>query len=365
MLTHLPRRLPSPVVAVTGLNATDNPGPGVAVIRALRADPSFRGSIVGLARDVLDPGLYLPGLVDASFLVPWPTDGRAALVARLAVVQAQVGLDVLLPTLDAELPALVTATHELAALGIASFLPTPSQLEAREKVRLADLGQRLGLPVPRSGVVQDVEGLLALCARLGPRCVVKGPMYGARVCASVDEAVVAFYATVATWGLPVVVQEAVGGEEVDVCGVGDGQGGLVGAVPMRKLWMTAAGKGWAGVAIRDASVLALAQRFVAGTHWRGPFELELRREASGALHVLEINPRFPAWCDLTASAGQNLPASVVTLAQGLPLAPLSDYRPGAAFVRASVDCLVDISELESLTMQGERVPRGNKGWSNG
>ena len=42
-------------VAVTGLNATDNPGPGVAVIRALRdADPAIR--IIGLAYDALDPG---------------------------------------------------------------------------------------------------------------------------------------------------------------------------------------------------------------------------------------------------------------------------------------------------------------------
>ena len=40
-----------PTVAVTGLNATDNPGPGVSVIRSLRAHPDFDGRIVGLAYD--------------------------------------------------------------------------------------------------------------------------------------------------------------------------------------------------------------------------------------------------------------------------------------------------------------------------
>ncbi len=35
-------------VAVTGLNATDNPGPGVSVIRSLRHDHDFKGRVVGL-----------------------------------------------------------------------------------------------------------------------------------------------------------------------------------------------------------------------------------------------------------------------------------------------------------------------------
>ena len=40
-------------VAVTGLNATDNPGPGVGVIRALRAARP-NDHYVGLAYDALD-----------------------------------------------------------------------------------------------------------------------------------------------------------------------------------------------------------------------------------------------------------------------------------------------------------------------
>lgn len=36
-------------IAVTGLNATDNPGPGVSVLRSLRLAPDFDGRLVGLA----------------------------------------------------------------------------------------------------------------------------------------------------------------------------------------------------------------------------------------------------------------------------------------------------------------------------
>lgn len=63
-------------VALTGMNATDNPGPGVAVAMALRADPDFQGRIVGLTYDALDPGLYIDGLLDGAYLLPYPSSRR-------------------------------------------------------------------------------------------------------------------------------------------------------------------------------------------------------------------------------------------------------------------------------------------------
>lgn len=348
--------LPGPVVGVTGLNATDNPGPGVAVIRALRSDPAFGGSVVGLAHDVLDPGLYLDGLLDAAFLVPYPSAGRAALLDRLAHVRARVGLDVLLPTLDSELPALLDQEAALAALGVATYLPTRAQHDMRSKARLHDLARAHGLPVPDSVVLTDVDAVYHLHAQLPGPVVVKGVFYGATVCHSVDDAVAAFHAAAAEWGLPVVAQAFVEGEEVSVCAVGDGAGGVVGAVPMKKLLLTRSGKGWAGVTIDDPALLALTAAFMAATRWRGPCELEARRQADGTLFLMEINPRFPAWCDLTSGAGQNQVAAVVALARGEDPRPLPAYTVGTAFVRISLDQIVDISALDALTTRGEVVP---------
>ena len=48
-------------VAVTGLNATENPGPGVSVIRAIREGEGFKGRIVGLEVGV-KPDRLLPDL---------------------------------------------------------------------------------------------------------------------------------------------------------------------------------------------------------------------------------------------------------------------------------------------------------------
>jgi len=349
-------KLPGPVVAVTGLNATDNPGPGVAVIRALRQDPDFSGSVVGLAYDALDPGLYMDGLLDAAFLIPYPSAGREALFARLAYIQHKVGLDVLIPTLDSELPALLDQDDLLSMMGIHAFLPTRTQYDVRSKARLHDLATDHGLPVPDSVVLTDVDALYRLHERFDGPFVVKGVFYGAKVCYSVDEAVKAFHAVAAEWGLPVIVQRFVRGEEVNVCAVGDGEGGLVGAVPMKKLMLTKSGKGWAGVTIDDDALLQLTADFMAATHWRGPCELEARKESDGTLHLIEINPRFPAWCDLTAGAGQNLISAVVDLSQGTDPGPLPAYKVGTAFIRISLDQILDISALESITTLGEVVP---------
>ena len=62
-------------IAVTGLNATDNPAPGVGVLRCLRETGAVNHHLVGLAYDALDSGLYARDYADDVFLVPYPSQG--------------------------------------------------------------------------------------------------------------------------------------------------------------------------------------------------------------------------------------------------------------------------------------------------
>lgn len=50
-------------IAVTGLNANDNPAPGVAILRSLQMNPPRGQRLVGLAYDALDAGIYASELV--------------------------------------------------------------------------------------------------------------------------------------------------------------------------------------------------------------------------------------------------------------------------------------------------------------
>lgn len=341
-------------VAVTGLNATDNPAPGVGVIRSIRAAPAFTGRVVGLAYDALDPGLYARDLgVDSAYLVPYPSHGVDALRERLREIHAREQLDVVVPTLDSELPGFIALEPELRSWGVHMFLPDREQLELRSKVRLAALGERAGLDVPRQRVLGDAADVYRLEEGLSYPLVVKGVFYGATVVRGADEAAAAFHATVARWGVPVIAQQFHAGEEYDVVAVGDGRGGMVGAVPMKKLLLTDKGKGWAGVAVKDPNLVEAARRFFAATRWRGPCELEVLRTPAGRYLLIEVNPRFPAWCYLAAGAGQNLPWAVVRLARGEPVEPLGDFRAGTLFVRISLDQIATIEDLQALAAHGE------------
>lgn len=342
-------------IAVTGLNATDNPAPGVGVIRALRTGAGEDDRLVGLAYDALDPGAYAGDIVSDVFMIPYPSQGIEAFVSRLEYVHERVGLDVIIPTLDAELPSFIDIAPRLRAMGIGTCLPTREQLELRSKAHLAALGDRSGISVPRTAVLSDDGDLLRIHERVPYPFFVKGPFYGATLATSFDEAVAAYHKVVAQWGHPVLVQQHVGGEELDVVAVGDGEGGLLGAVPMKKMLLTDKGKGWAGITVRDPDLVGVARAFVKATKWRGPFEVEVMRDKHGHYQLIEINPRFPAWVYLSVAAGMNLPRTAVELAAGRPIEPLSDYEVGTMFVRISIDQVARIGDFQSMVTTGEIV----------
>jgi carbamoyl-phosphate synthase large subunit len=340
-------------VAVTGLNATDNPGPGVGVIRSIRHAPEFAGRIVGLAYDSLEPGIYARDLVDAVFLIPYPSQGVEALEERLRYVHERTPIDVVIPTLDSEMLSFIALEPTLRELGIGSFLPTREQFELRSKSHLADLAARSDIATPETRIVADVSELADLHRHFDGAFVVKGVFYGAAVVRNLHEATRAYHHAIASWGPPVIVQQYVKGDEFDIVAVGDGRGGLQGAVAMRKTSLTEKGKGWSGIAVKDPVLLDITRRFMEASRWRGPCEVEILKSKEGEYFLMEINPRFPAWCFLSAGSGMNLPWAVARLAAGEQVDPMHDYEVGTMFVRISVDQLASLSDFEQLATKGE------------
>ncbi|NOZ84854.1 MAG: biotin carboxylase [Deltaproteobacteria bacterium] len=343
-------------IAVSGLNATDNPGPGVPVIRALRLAMGESLEVVGLAYDVMDPGIYMDGIADHVFMVPYPSQGDDILFERLSYIHSRVHLDAIVPTLDAELFPYVRLVPKLEKLGIGTFLPTEEQLKLRSKVEFDKLAQRFDIAVPRSTPITDLNELNRLVASgaYSYPLMVKGQFYDAYVARTQPEAAMYFNKIAAAWGLPVVVQEFLVGEEYDVVALGDGNGGLVGAVPMRKTVLTEKGKAWAGITVGDPKLKELTEKAVRALSWRGPLELEVMKTArSGDYFLLEINPRFPAWCYLAAGAGANLPHACASLALGENVEPFDRYDVGVMFVRHSLDLVRPLYDLEALSTAGE------------
>jgi carbamoyl-phosphate synthase large subunit len=342
------------VIGVTGVNATDNPAPGVPVARALRHESSFAGTIVGLGYDPLDPGFYADGLFNGGAILPYPSSGLDAFTHSLREAVQAFGLEILIPTLDSELRHVVKLEAELRALGVSTFVPTLEAIDRASKPQLPRLGADCGVAVPESESLVTPEGLPRVLEAFGLPVVVKGLYYGAHVVNNVADATASFQYFASTWGVPVVVQRFVAGDEFNVCALGDGRGNMMGAVAMRKLALTDKGKGWAGVTVANPALLAAAERVVGALAWRGPLELEfVGARESGTFHLIEVNPRFPAWVYLTAAAGQNLPYVCALAALGLPApAVLPPYDAGRMFVRISLDQVADMNRFAQLSSTG-------------
>lgn len=340
-------------IAITGLNNTDNPGPGVPVIRGIRESEAFDPRIIGLAYENLEPGIYMDQMVDKTYQVPYPSEGSDVLVNRILGIHKKDPIDVLIPNFDAELYAFMRSEKLLEEAGILTFLPTLEQFEERHKTNLPDFGKKYGLSVPFSMPISRIGEIEKLKEKFEYPVMVKGKFYDAYLAYNEEQVRMNFNKISAKWGLPVIVQEFIKGTEVNVVALGDGKGNTVGAVPMRKQYITDKGKAWSGITLDDPKLLELTHGIIKAMKWRGGMELEIVKSHKNELYIIEINPRIPAWVYLAVGAGQNLPDALVKLALGMEVQPFTSYEVGKMFIRYSYDLITNVKEFEELSTLGE------------
>jgi carbamoyl-phosphate synthase large subunit len=344
---------PEYTIGVTALNAIDNPGPGVPVIRALREAKSFDVRIIGLSYEALEPGLYMHDIVDKSYTIPYPSTGTQHLMERLKEIHEIEKLDVIIPNFDAELYSFIKREPDLKKMGIRLFMPTLEQYEERQKANLPEFGEKYDIKVPKSEGIFSFDKFMEIEKDFEWPVIVKGKFYDAAIAYNFEQVRMAFNRISSKWGLPIIIQEFIHGTEFNVTGLGDGNGNTIAAVPMRKQYITDLGKAWGGISITDKKLLDLTDHFISSTKWRGGFELELMKDKKGDFYMMEINPRIPAWIYLAVGAGQNIPEALVNLAIGKEVNPFNSYLPGKMFVRYSWDMIVDLTEFEQISTTGE------------
>ncbi len=346
-----------PVVAITGLEGRDNPYPGVAIARALRAARGRNVTLVGLAYDPLLTGNFRSDLFDRIYAVPYPSDPPSALRRRLREIHGEFPLDVLIPALDSEMPICAMMSDDLRADGIRTLLPAASSIKARFKERLESFCREHAIACPRTEVVVDplkfFEG-----GHWPLPCFIKGCLADAHLVTTVDEAVAAHHRVALKWGYPVLAQEPVHGEEVDICAVVRPGGEPLAMLVMKKIALSRAGKAVGGVILDDPEAEAEARRIILALKWQGPLELELVREASsGRFHMIEINARFPAWVATSAGAGVNLPDLLLRLIMDEPLPAAAAVRAGTVFMRTSRTTISSIDQVGTLAATGRLIHR--------
>jgi len=340
-------------LAITGLNNTDNPGPGVPVIRGIKEADAFDARIIGLVYENLEPGIYMEGLCDRIFQIPYPSSGSDELIERIENIHKQEPIDVLIPNFDAELFSFMKNEERLINQGIHTFLPKMNQFREREKENLHTYGVKYGVKVPGSMNMGSTSQIDELEDKFDYPVMIKGQFYDAYEAHNEEQVKQAFHKISSKWGLPVVAQEFVKGTEVNVIALGDGRGNTIAAVPMRKQYITDKGKAWGGITLADDKMMELTRSLIQKTKWKGGMELELIKTNRGDYYLIEINPRIPAWVYLAVGAGQNIPEALVKLALGMEVTPMTEYRIGKMFVRYSYDTIVDLEKFAAISMNKE------------
>jgi carbamoyl-phosphate synthase large subunit len=321
-------------VLVTGAG-----GPaGVAVIRSLlrRRDAEvFAADMDGWAS-----GLYL--VPDGRRRIVPPGRSEGFVDAVDAVCRAD-GIDVLISTVDVELPPLAARRADLVSTLAA---PSAETLEcALDKWRLAQrcAGQ---LPVPRTRLLDEE----ATVAEWDFPVIVK-PRRGA---GSRGVRIVTSRADLEALGrdTDLIVQEYLPGDEYSVDVLADAVGRVVAAVPRTRTRVDS-GVSIAGRTVHDDALESTASAAARAIGLSGVANVQLRRAADGTPSLLEINPRFPGALPLTIAAGVDMPSYVLDLALGLPLPEQVAFRE-IANVRFLEDVFIDPGDVLSSPYAGHQ-----------
>jgi len=331
-------------IALSGLNNTDNPAPGIPVAKSLNGYP-----LIGLSYDPNEPGIY-QGIFEKVYLMPFPSVGWEDTRKRLEEIKQKSNIEAVIPNLDAELPMYIKYQKEIEKLGIKTFLPSLENFEMREKKKLPEFSKKLGVKHPKTIEVVSLDDLIKATKEIGFPVMVKGNYYKAYMAYNLDEAIEYYYKISNEWGFPLLVQEVVKGIEINYVGLSDSQ--LLGGVGIKKLTTTDLGKVWSAISIKNEKLLNLAKLFVEITGWRGAFELEAIASGND-IYLIEINPRFPAWVYFATMLGINLPEMMVKKIKGEKVEPMLEYAAEKMYVRYVEETIRDFSDYSQLLAKKE------------
>jgi carbamoyl-phosphate synthase large subunit len=318
-------------VMVTGAG-----GPAaVSVMKSLGADASV--SLVAADMDPWAAGLYLVP-PEARALLPAGADPHfaGATLARCAGM----GVDVLIPTCDAELRPLGRARDEFRRAGIELLLaPGPALEVCLDKLALAErcAGH---LPVPRTERLDKVAdpGSWTYPVMIKPRT--GSGSRGIHLVASSEELMRLDPSP------DFLVQEHLPGAEYSVDVLADVTGHVVASVP-RVRERVDSGVSVAGRTVHDAELERLGADVATAAGLTYVANVQFRRDAAGRPALLEVNPRFPGTMPLTVASGVDMPLMALDSLRGRPLPTRADFRD-VAMVRYLEERFVELGEVQRV-----------------
>jgi D-aspartate ligase len=220
-----------------------------------------------------------------------------------------------------------------------------------DKARFQDLAQRHGLPVPPARqfhpVAVEPDDLdLAFPVVIKPLTRLErwNDTFGLRKALEVKDvdALRALWPQLLDAGVDLLAQQLIPGAETQIesyhCYV-DQRGSIAGEFTGRKIrtFPAAYGHTTALEITAAADVQGQGRDIVERLGLSGVAKLDFKRDQAGALHLLEINPRFTLWHHPAAVAGVNIPALVYADLTGTSRPATTAAKAGVRWCRAWKD----------------------------
>ncbi|MFT6143897.1 MAG: carbamoyl-phosphate synthase large subunit [Myxococcota bacterium] len=311
---------------------------GAAAVSFMRA---VAGPDVTLFAADIDPhavGLYL---VPEEHRVLLPRAEDPSFGVALMTAATRLDVDVVVPTVDAELAITSALTAAFRVLKIAVLVaPEAALVSCLDKAKLMAAAQGI-VPVPAWEVVDAdfIPERWELPVVVKPRVGAGGR--GVRVIEHKED-----WADVPRDG-SLLLQEWLPGEEYSVDVLCSREGIVLAAVPRLRMKVDS-GVAVASRTVRDPELQGIASALVEHLGLSFVSNVQLRRDRNGVPKLLEINPRFPGTMALTVHSGVNMPVLAVDDLLGRnPQAPAPFVE--CAMVRHWEEIYLPVSAFETVT----------------
>lgn len=319
-------------VLVTGAG-----GPaGIAAMKSLQAEGPVE--LIAADMDPWAPGLYL---TPERTLLPAGAapDFTSVLLARCQ----ELGVNVVLPTVDDELQPLARARETFAAAGVALLLAPAAALDViLDKLALAAHCAGV-VPVPRTelfGPSVDVTSWTY------PVVVKPRRGAGSRGVVIVDSAA---ELAVLDRSPSLIVQDFLPGEEYSVDVLADAAGHVIASVPRLRTRVDS-GVSVGGRTVHDAEVEWFGRAVARATGITYVANVQCRRDRDGTAALLEVNPRMPGTLGLTIASGVDMPRLALAALLGRPVPAHLDFCERAV-IRFLDERFLDPADITKMGLE--------------
>jgi carbamoyl-phosphate synthase large subunit len=289
-----------------------------------------------------DPSPLAPAQYAAHVRVAVPRMDDPEYVPVLAALCAEYGVGAVLPLTDLDIEILACALEEQR---LPALVPAAAVARATyDKYQTHLLLGRLGLPSPPTVLPHADLDALDYPVVVKPR---RGS--GARsIHLAHDAAQARFFTDYVERPAPtrrprglavgelVMVQRAMGGDELSIDCLGDRDGRCLNAIP-RTMLESRGGESIKGQVVHDEELIELGRQVMEALAVRGPATIQVFRDPDIGLGITDVNTRFggafpaPVYAALP---GRSYPELIVRMAAGERIEPhVGEFRAGTTFTR--------------------------------